>query len=745
MKKTVAIIGAGPSGLVAAKTLLRSQRCRFDVSVFEKKSTVGGLWAVDRNDGDPSQLLNANMPTNASRFTVSFSDFAWSSVDLTDPNRDRPQPSAPDGSPFVPMFPKAWQVQKYLQQYTKRYIPESVIFFNRTVTSTERVKSDVGSPAWKIKWRDAEGVSSGVFDYLIVASGFFSEPRLPQADLMSQHGGVKQVHSSKLRKLKDVAPEDPSASGTILIVGGAMSGGEAASALAFDLSDAEHAPGSKARSGLKIVQVVPRPFYALPPIVPYQDSDSNAPKFFTLDLTFYDLTKRPPGPVNPGEGRQPPEISNFSHNSLRTLTGGDQSEYSSPAVVAGDVYRPAFAAIQEWYPEFLRSGAVRAIPGRVEIIDRTEKQLSGPLDSLRATIIHDGKQDVIDDVVGIVYATGFKPTAALEHFSSDVKKTLEYDPECHRLPFLLGEESVLAPNVDHLAFVGFYEGPFWAAMEKQAEFIADTWGKSSAQGEGLHSEDLEVNRIEKLRDLRKAMLANEKDVPQYWMGDYVGIIEKLARKGGVTRNEVGLEPRTGPVFGSRYVSSFGDATEAQKLLDDLQQVRTDALQKGRFVARAAFRAMQGNWKIRRQLDSRLPEYPSGELIGIASFHPRRPTDGSYDAEYLYVESGTLKTQQGLSMQASRRFAYRYQELTDQITVWFVKEDGKTVDYLYNDLLFDHNPVDAWTAKSDHLCIADMYRSEYTFRFRGMHLRDFAIKHAVKGPKKDYISDTLYER
>ena len=39
--RTVAIVGAGPSGLVAAKVLLDDG---FNVTVFERKQTLGGIW-----------------------------------------------------------------------------------------------------------------------------------------------------------------------------------------------------------------------------------------------------------------------------------------------------------------------------------------------------------------------------------------------------------------------------------------------------------------------------------------------------------------------------------------------------------------------------------------------------------------------------------------------------------------------------------------------------------------------------
>lgn len=42
--KSIAIIGAGPSGIVAAETL-RKNKFNYDkVRVFEKRDSVGGVW-----------------------------------------------------------------------------------------------------------------------------------------------------------------------------------------------------------------------------------------------------------------------------------------------------------------------------------------------------------------------------------------------------------------------------------------------------------------------------------------------------------------------------------------------------------------------------------------------------------------------------------------------------------------------------------------------------------------------------
>ena len=45
--KTVCIIGAGPAGLVAAKTFL--QTGGFKVTIYEQSHHIGGIWAFEKN------------------------------------------------------------------------------------------------------------------------------------------------------------------------------------------------------------------------------------------------------------------------------------------------------------------------------------------------------------------------------------------------------------------------------------------------------------------------------------------------------------------------------------------------------------------------------------------------------------------------------------------------------------------------------------------------------------------------
>lgn len=79
--KSIAIVGADPAGLVAAKTLLHSYPLgTFRVLVYEQSPCVSGLWASDSTVRN--SLINPEIRTNLTQFTVSFSDLLWEYVNV---------------------------------------------------------------------------------------------------------------------------------------------------------------------------------------------------------------------------------------------------------------------------------------------------------------------------------------------------------------------------------------------------------------------------------------------------------------------------------------------------------------------------------------------------------------------------------------------------------------------------------------------------------------------------------------
>src|SRR2546427_13121128 len=88
-QRRVCVIGAGISGLVSAKVLGGDG---FDVGVFEKEPTLGGVWAASRT--------YPGLRTNKPRNTYAFSDHPF--------------------PPSVADFPSAAEMRAYLESLAER-------------------------------------------------------------------------------------------------------------------------------------------------------------------------------------------------------------------------------------------------------------------------------------------------------------------------------------------------------------------------------------------------------------------------------------------------------------------------------------------------------------------------------------------------------------------------------------------------------------------------------------------------
>lgn len=170
-KNTVCVIGAGVSGLVMAKVL---QRDGFDVTVFEKEPTIGGVWAPSR--------AYAGLRTNNPQKHYAFSDFPYSE------RSDE--------------FPTAGQVSKYLTAYADHFGLEPHLNCSTEVLSVGRrtAKDDGSHPGFQVTVRPVEGSAGAkthAFDFVVVCNGVFSEPHVPHIENHERFGG-SLIHSSQM-------------------------------------------------------------------------------------------------------------------------------------------------------------------------------------------------------------------------------------------------------------------------------------------------------------------------------------------------------------------------------------------------------------------------------------------------------------------------------------------------------------------------------------------------------------------
>ncbi len=150
--KRICVIGAGPSGLAAAKNAIQAG---LPVTVFETNDKVGGNWVFNSATGHSSVYENTHIIS--SKALSEFEDFQM--------------------PPEYPEYPRHDQIQAYFESYARHFgvLPE--IRFKHRVTKAIRLEKG----NWQIDFTDAEGRdSSEIFDVLMVANGHHWSPKFPE-------------------------------------------------------------------------------------------------------------------------------------------------------------------------------------------------------------------------------------------------------------------------------------------------------------------------------------------------------------------------------------------------------------------------------------------------------------------------------------------------------------------------------------------------------------------------------------
>jgi dimethylaniline monooxygenase (N-oxide forming) len=139
----VAVIGAGASGLAAAKALLE---VGIAPVIYEETDTVGGLW-VERDEG----VAYRSLKTNTSRQITAFSDFPFP--------RD------------LPSYPSRAAVELYLRDYAAVFGLRRLVRFGRRIGQVEPL-----GHGWRVCGTDLTGPFDADFDAVVVGAGIFRIP-----------------------------------------------------------------------------------------------------------------------------------------------------------------------------------------------------------------------------------------------------------------------------------------------------------------------------------------------------------------------------------------------------------------------------------------------------------------------------------------------------------------------------------------------------------------------------------------
>lgn len=188
----VCVIGAGASGITAAKHLL--QVGIKNIVVYEKNDQVGGNWLYSADGGHSSVYETAHIIS--SKKLSQYPDF--------------PMPDE------YPDYPSHKLLLDYFQSYARHFAVDEYIQFNTCVKSAEKQADDT----WKITLDDGR---EEVFDYLLVANGHHWNPRLP--DYQGTFTG-EMIHSHDYRS------NLPYTDKRVLVIGG----GNSACDISVDIS-----------------------------------------------------------------------------------------------------------------------------------------------------------------------------------------------------------------------------------------------------------------------------------------------------------------------------------------------------------------------------------------------------------------------------------------------------------------------------------------------------------------------------
>lgn len=150
--RTIALIGAGPSGLAAARNL---QKLGLPFQGFEAHTDVGGLWDI----ANPRSTVYHSAHLISSKRTTEFSEF-------------------PMGEE-VADYPSHRDMCRYFRAFADHFDLRRHFRFGVRVVKVEPL-DESAAPPWRVTWTDGAGTEhSEVFGGVVVANGTLAEPNLP--------------------------------------------------------------------------------------------------------------------------------------------------------------------------------------------------------------------------------------------------------------------------------------------------------------------------------------------------------------------------------------------------------------------------------------------------------------------------------------------------------------------------------------------------------------------------------------
>ena len=202
----VAIIGSGPSGLSVLNAFSKMQNkseLNLEITCFEKQNDWGGQWkhtwrtGLDENGEPVHSSMYSNLWSNGPKECIEFADYSF------DEHFGKP----------IPSYPPRSIIEDYIIGRAKKSKCRNLIKFNHVVRMVEKQNS-----GFELIVEDllSNKLHKIYFDYLVVATGHFSVPNVPEFDGIKSFPG-RIIHSHDFRSAYEFIGED------VLVVGSSHS------------------------------------------------------------------------------------------------------------------------------------------------------------------------------------------------------------------------------------------------------------------------------------------------------------------------------------------------------------------------------------------------------------------------------------------------------------------------------------------------------------------------------------------
>ncbi len=208
LMKRIAIIGAGPSGLAQLRAFQALKEQNIDIPeivCFEKQQDWGGLWnytwrtGVDQNGEPVHGSMYRYLWSNGPKEALEFADYSF------DEHFGR----------AIPSYPPREVLWDYIKGRVEKADVRQYVRFQHAV---RYVTFDEDSKQFNVTVQDYQHnqIYDEAFDYVIVASGHFSTPRVPEYPGFEHFTG-RLIHAHDFRDAVEFQDQ------TLLIVGSSYS------------------------------------------------------------------------------------------------------------------------------------------------------------------------------------------------------------------------------------------------------------------------------------------------------------------------------------------------------------------------------------------------------------------------------------------------------------------------------------------------------------------------------------------